>query len=998
MGTTRLQSVPFAYYANGVNADNVDGVLSASKGGTGVASISALKTAIGVDQINNTSDLAKPISTATQVALETKVSSATFSTTLATKANVTDVALKAPLESPTFTGTISGITKSMVGLSEVANTADLAKPISTATQEALDTKVSTATFSTTVATKANVTDLELKANATDLALKAPLESPTFTGTVSGITKLMVGLSEVANTTDLAKPISTATQEALDTKVSTETFSTTVATKENVANKSIATDLGANETSDILFPTQKAVKTYVDGLVNSGGVQDGGILTRHLADLAVTNAKLATGIDKSKVGLGNVDNTADVDKPVSTATQTALDNKLDVSTAEAAYARVDQSNLFHRDQAIEGGLTANRINLTGSNNSYMEGLPIPLSQYNGLNIYNDLFVSIGKTTSEDTNGWEFDIWSNKLILPNGTEVRSGNASETVFQLKPDTDFSIKTSTVDFENFEYGESDPREHELKYTADGKLRFSDGSRIFPYISDQEAELKDIFSIRSKNGGYIELKTTSEEEDHYWTFKDDGKLVFPDRTTLGKYTLNEDFSAFEINSPTSIILQSSQTFEDEITINAGIGIIQQGNQGTIIMRTRDLDSDEQENFWQFDSQGVLSFPDGSVMGKFELEEDISTFTILSNSGIFLSSGELTENVNKVASVRISGDENRGKVLITTETNLESEIFNSWTYDSEGMLTFPDGTTLAGNYSGSTYFELTGGNNDGFKIINGDDPANPKTWTFSLDGNMIFPGGDYIENDTYRFGITTENKRFQVGISDSPNMSAFYWTFGVDGKLEFPDGSKFGAPEGEGTTGFIASDNTSFLIETNSTSNNSITFNEWDFTKDGALVFPDGTITSGSISGTVNFGFDTRATENGFSILTGTTSSSTQIWTFGTDGVLNLPAGGDIKIGGNSVLSGNFNFFTEEFGIAGGSQKGDDLIGTNPNVYSVGSESIILPLSHIPISNNHISVTINNERISKNLFGLSGNLLFFNDVNFGNFGLPRYNIFIDYQY
>ena len=369
MGTTRLQSVPFAYYANGVNADNVDGVLSASKGGTGVASISALKTALGVDQVNNTSDIAKPISTATQAALDTKVSTATFSTTVATKANVTDVTLKAPLESPTFTGTVSGITKAMVGLSNVANTADLAKPISTATQEALDTKVSTATFSTTMATKANVADVELKANATDLALKAPLESPTFTGTVSGITKAMIGLSNVANTADLAKPISTATQEALDTKVSTatfsttvatkanftdvalkaplesptftgtvsgitkamvglsdventadlakpistatqaamdtkvstETFSTTVATKENSENKSTATDLGAGTTSDILFPTQKAVKTYVDGQINSVGIADGGVTRSKIANEAVGGSQLAN----NSVGSNNI---------------------------------------------------------------------------------------------------------------------------------------------------------------------------------------------------------------------------------------------------------------------------------------------------------------------------------------------------------------------------------------------------------------------------------------------------------------------------------------------------------------------------------------------------------------------------------------------------------------------------------------------------------------------------------------------------------------------
>lgn len=42
-----------------------------------------------------------------------------------------------------------------------------------------------------------------------LDLKAPLTSPTFIGTVSGITKSMVGLPNVDNTSDINKPISTA---------------------------------------------------------------------------------------------------------------------------------------------------------------------------------------------------------------------------------------------------------------------------------------------------------------------------------------------------------------------------------------------------------------------------------------------------------------------------------------------------------------------------------------------------------------------------------------------------------------------------------------------------------------------------------------------------------------------------------------------------------------------------------------------------------------------
>lgn len=48
--------------------------------------------------------------------------------------------------------------------------------------------------------------------------RAPLESPDFTGTPTGITKAHVGLSSVDNTADSDKPVSTDTQAALDTKL------------------------------------------------------------------------------------------------------------------------------------------------------------------------------------------------------------------------------------------------------------------------------------------------------------------------------------------------------------------------------------------------------------------------------------------------------------------------------------------------------------------------------------------------------------------------------------------------------------------------------------------------------------------------------------------------------------------------------------------------------------------------------------------------------------
>ncbi len=51
-----------------------------------------------------------------------------------------------------------------------------------------------------------------------LALKAPLASPSFSGTVVGVSEATVGLGSVDGTIDINKPISLATQSDLNTKV------------------------------------------------------------------------------------------------------------------------------------------------------------------------------------------------------------------------------------------------------------------------------------------------------------------------------------------------------------------------------------------------------------------------------------------------------------------------------------------------------------------------------------------------------------------------------------------------------------------------------------------------------------------------------------------------------------------------------------------------------------------------------------------------------------
>ena len=190
----------------------------------------------------------------------------------------------ATLASPTFTGTVSGISATMVGLGSVDNTSDTAKPVSTAQQTAID-------------------------------LKANIASPTFTGTVTiptgasitaptGLVKGDVALGNVDNTSDANKPVSTAGQTALDLK--------------------------ANLASPTFTGTVSGITATMVGL---GNVDNTSNATERAASATLTNKTLTspvintpTGIVKGDVGLGSVDNTADTAKPVSTATQTALDLK------------------------------------------------------------------------------------------------------------------------------------------------------------------------------------------------------------------------------------------------------------------------------------------------------------------------------------------------------------------------------------------------------------------------------------------------------------------------------------------------------------------------------------------------------------------------------------------------------------------------------------------------------------------------------------------------
>ncbi|UMB60824.1 hypothetical protein MHL31_01095 [Lutibacter sp. A80] len=339
---------------------------------------SVTKAQVGLGNVNNTSDADKPVSTATQTALDGKVdenSAITGATktkitydakglvTAGADATTTDIAegtnlyytearvaantaVAANTTHATKTDNPHSVTKAQVGLGNVDNTSDADKPVSTATQTALDGKVdenSAITGATktkitydakglvTAGADATTTDIAEGTNlyytearvAANTAVAANTTHATKTDNPHSVTKAQVGLGNVNNTSDADKPVSTATQTALDGKVD-ENSAITGATKTKITYdaKGLVTAGADATTTDIAEGTNLY---YTEARV-----------TANTAVAASTTHATKTdnphSVTKAQVGLGNVNNTSDANKPVSTATQTALDGKVDENSA------------------------------------------------------------------------------------------------------------------------------------------------------------------------------------------------------------------------------------------------------------------------------------------------------------------------------------------------------------------------------------------------------------------------------------------------------------------------------------------------------------------------------------------------------------------------------------------------------------------------------------------------------------------------------------------
>ena len=155
-----------------------------------------------------------------------------------------------------------------------------------------------------------------------------------------VTKEQVGLGNVDNTADLDKPVSTAVSEEIK-KVNTAITSEADRAKQVEADLNIAIE---NEVTRAKGIEAELTKEITDEALRATEAE-GNITTALNAHKDDVNNP--HDVTKAQLGLGNVDNTSDVNKPISSATQEALDNitssvEAEVTRAESAEKVLDTS--------------------------------------------------------------------------------------------------------------------------------------------------------------------------------------------------------------------------------------------------------------------------------------------------------------------------------------------------------------------------------------------------------------------------------------------------------------------------------------------------------------------------------------------------------------------------------------------------------------------------------------------------------------------------------
>ena len=260
-----------------------------------------------------------------------------------------------------------------------------------------------------------------------------------TGNPHNTTKADIGLGNVDNTSDLNKPISTATQSALNNKadlvggkVPTSQLPSYVDDVLEFANLASFPATGENGKIYIAIDTNLTYRwggsSYV--VMSSSLALGETSSTAYRGDrgkIAYDHSQ-TTGnphnTTKNDIGLGNVDNTSDLNKPISTATQTALNLKENVANKATDLSSPDNTKypttLAVANENKKATITVELISQLTTN----------FYAPNALRINSTALISGSGTLTLKVNDVAYTLTD---LIPQGAKITAETTSASVYNL-------------------------------------------------------------------------------------------------------------------------------------------------------------------------------------------------------------------------------------------------------------------------------------------------------------------------------------------------------------------------------------------------------------------------------------------------------------------------------------------------------------------------------------------------------------------------------------